>query len=352
MLGADISKRSVGGRGVSETGRDVMAGTPISYGVPIGVYNEGDELRLDLAIGPTRYQVPLDEDDPESHLTIIRLDGPSEGVVCAEHLIAIETIDSRRRLDIGGLTVLPKVPASQVTPTSTVKFLPLGPDGDGLLRYGDPVILVTADDAFRLEISDRVFTYTQPEGHESFGTRLHLGPPVLSDVPSPPPPPPPPPLPPSPEQPGGDGPVDPHPTLERLLVAIYEGVKRAQVDVQRGAEKKFDWYFPRDGQGNPAPRMVRVPLPDANGLEVIRDIPLFALVPHHDLMIDEVIVKMRVDLLELTKAAQNSQVNEIRTRLAQPSDGPQILADIEIRLKGIDPVEGVARLNDEIIKRF
>lgn len=327
-----------------------MAGTPIHYGTPIGVYNSDNELRLDLAIGPTRHLVAAHEDTPESHLTIRRLDGPSEGVVCAEHHVAIETVDSGHRLDIGGLQVLPKVPASEVTPTTTLKCIPLGRNADGLVHYGDHFIIVTADDAFRLEISDRVFTHTQPSSHESFGTSLHLGPPSLP--PAPPTPPPPPPTPPPPDEPTDDGSDGNDPTLERLLVAVYEGVKRAQVDVQRGAERKFDWYFPRDDKGECKPRMVRIPLPDANGAEVVRDIPLFALVPHHDLMIDEVIVKMRVDLLELTRSAQNEQVNEIQTRLAQPSDVPQVLADIEIRLKGTDPVEGVARLNDQIIKRF
>lgn len=221
----------------------------------------------------------------------------------------------------------------------------------GPVRYGDVVAIVTSDGKYRLDIDAPPLKIRRQASHVSWATRLHILPvKPLEPVqpPTPPTPPEPPPLP----EPGNPDPQHPMTTLERIFVGVYEGVKRAQVDVQRGALRKFDWFFPENADKKREARTVAIPIPLPDGGTDVRTVPLFSLVPHHDLMIDEVVVKMKLDLLQLTRSETHPDINEIESSLARPGDNPALFADIEIRLKGTEPVEGVARLNDEIVKRF
>lgn len=141
-------------------------------------------------------------------------------------------------------------------------------------------------------------------------------------------------------------------TLERMLAAVYEAVKRAQVDVQRGASKKLDWYFPKDETGKVTARTVAVPFPREDGSTEIREIPLFALVPHHDLMIEQVNVRMKLNLLNLTSSNSRPDVPELSSKLPKAGGDSEQYAEVEVRLRGIEPIEGIARLNDAIVKRI
>jgi hypothetical protein len=183
--------------------------------------------------------------------------------------------------------------------------------------------------------------------HKSWATELMFR--SAENSPAPPAPTPPAPTPPAP------GPSDDDKagaTLESILVAVYEGVKRAQVHVQRGLERKMHWYFPVDANGNATARTVKIPVPKADGTIEEQKIPLFALAPHHDVMLDELTVRMRIDLMNIKPSIKNQEVNEIESRLATRENGKEMYADIEIKLKGTEPTEGVARLNDSIVKRI
>jgi hypothetical protein len=145
-------------------------------------------------------------------------------------------------------------------------------------------------------------------------------------------------------------------TLNELMNGIYLAVKRAQVEVQRGVEQKLDYYFPK----NPhtalrEPRTVKIPFPTVDGNKTeIREIPLFALAPHHDLMIDQVNIRMKVSLLRALSPDDDTAARkvDIVATLAGPRTDPDFMAEIEIKLKGIEPVEGIARINDAIVKRL
>ncbi len=138
--------------------------------------------------------------------------------------------------------------------------------------------------------------------------------------------------------------------FDDLLQAVYAAVKRAQSEMQQAAEQKIAHYFPLDPQsGKPSPLMVQIPLPGPNGVPVMRDVPLFALVPHHDIMIDSVLLRMRLSLLELVQeAGQASLLTSIETRGVEPDS----LAEIEIRFRGVDAAQGIARINDALIKQI
>lgn len=139
-------------------------------------------------------------------------------------------------------------------------------------------------------------------------------------------------------------------SLSQFVSAIYGAVKRAQVAVQANAQQKFDYFFPESGNGGTrVPRTVSVPFPQKDGGHAIQEVPLFALVPHHDLMVDEVNVRMKLSLLSLLGKQEYA---DLEAKLPSGGTSPDLIADIEIRLKGVDPVEGVARINDAIVKRI
>jgi hypothetical protein len=139
-------------------------------------------------------------------------------------------------------------------------------------------------------------------------------------------------------------------TLKLLFDAVVGAVKRAQVEVQSGAEKKLAWYFPvNPTTGKPEALMVKIPVPKADGTTEFKDIPLFALVPHHDIMIDQVSVRMKVSLLDLLSTGGKT---DVRAKLAGPGTDPEFMAEVEVKMKGTEPVEGIARLNDLIVKRI
>lgn len=139
-------------------------------------------------------------------------------------------------------------------------------------------------------------------------------------------------------------------TFSRLLAGLYGAVKQAQCEIQNAAQERIGYFFPPDpATGKNAPVMVSVPMPDGQGNTVVCDIPLFALVPHHDLMIESVSVRMKLSLLGLI---DNNGQADVNTQLNIAGADHDSLAEIEIRLKGTDAVEGIARINDALVKRI
>jgi hypothetical protein len=140
-------------------------------------------------------------------------------------------------------------------------------------------------------------------------------------------------------------------TLRVVLQAVLDAVKRAQVEVQAGAEKKLDWFFPQNRTtGQREARTVSIPLPDAQGNYHTREIPLFALVPHHDLMIDSLTLRMKLSLEDVQRL--RGEEDEIAAQLPTPGLDKDFVAELEVRFKGTEAVEGVARLNDQLVKRI
>lgn len=337
-----------------------MSDDVIYYGTPVGVFNEGNDVRLDLTSEVNFTLVDPHQDRPTSRFIIKRLDAIDyRGEIRADDIVGIFTEDDQFRLDIGEFVFPQKVAANHVTQTTVLTIEKLEGKSAGPVHYGEVVGIFSSDHIYRLDIESPPLKAKMSAHHDSWATRLRVRavPPLDQSPPVDPPlppeqPDPPPPSPPGPSPKDGGASHAPLTTLERIFVGVYEGVKRAQVDVQRGAQRKFDWFFPQNQDKQREARTVDVPIALADGTTEIRKIPLFALVPHHDLMIDAVTVKMKVDLLELTRSTTSPEINEIDATMARAGAAPALFADIEIHLKGTEPVEGVARLNDEIIKRF
>ena len=72
-------------------------------------------------------------------------------------------------------------------------------------------------------------------------------------------------------------------TLDEILHAVSQAVKDAQHEMQKNCEEHINYYFP-----NGESKMVKVSYPLPNGEMSEREVPLFALVPHREMTIDEV----------------------------------------------------------------
>lgn len=337
-----------------------MGNEKLHFNAPIGIFNEGDDVRLDIGLESATSLTDASENKPTTRLVIRKLSDPEwSGELTETDVVGIFSEDNQLRLDIGEACFARKVEANRISETTVFVIRGLNGEKSGPIKNGATVGIFTSDGKYRLDLDSPPLKTRMTNSWDSWATRLRIKnvQPIHPDNPVQPPKPVDPPKPEDPQDPGNEKPVDPAShqqltTLERIFVGVYEGVKRAQVDVQRGASRKFDWFFPEVENGKRETRTIEVPIPQADGTTEIKKIPLFALVPHHDLMIDSVTVKMKVDLLNLTKSETNDEINEIESVLARAGDSPSLFADIEIHLKGTDPVEGVARLNDEIVKRF
>jgi hypothetical protein len=314
-----------------------MKNQNVTYGAVVGVFAHDLSCRLNIAPPGTKTLVPADVDSPTTRLLFRRLDGPSSGVVEEDHLIGIFTEDGNGRLDIAEDCFEQKTLASNDSDTTQFIIENLIEKKNGDICYEEPIGIFSVDKKFRLDIGQTALKKLQSPSHSSFATELYIRiiKPTNQDHSF---------------SPGNESNESSQPTLERILVAVYEAVKRAQVDVQRGIEKKINWFFPPDEKGVSTPRMLKIPVKQIDGTETILDIPLFALAPHHDLKIEDVVVKMRVDLMQIQHSSKNPTINEIVSQLPHGGRTPDQYADIEIHLKGTDPVEGISRLSDLLTK--
>lgn len=138
------------------------------------------------------------------------------------------------------------------------------------------------------------------------------------------------------------------------LPALLETVHASVVAQVRGQgdtalEHLLARYFPLDPQtGRMTPKTVQVPLPGPNGTPVMRDVPLFLLANHHDVVIDSFVLRMKTGLQE------KPQPDGVSTLMLDfnAGGGTQATADIEIQFRGTSAAQGIARINDTIVKQI
>lgn len=133
------------------------------------------------------------------------------------------------------------------------------------------------------------------------------------------------------------------------LEALFSGLFHAVVEAQRSIEAlAFDTsmsrYFNTDG----SPKTVSIQMPSHSDLNETRtvDVPLFTLVPHHSLATDEVTIELPVVINE-HKAADGApgSVNVAFSDVNQDKVG-----SIVIKFSGKDQPEGIAKINDRLLK--
>ena len=140
-------------------------------------------------------------------------------------------------------------------------------------------------------------------------------------------------------------------SLDALLQAVFDGVAgRVRRNSDSALEHMLANYFPLDPQtGQPTPRTVQVPVSGPNGTPIQRDLPLFTLAPPQEVEIDHLLLKMKLALSEQPGADGKPT---LLVSLDPAGGAEAAMAEIEIRFRGIDATEGLARINGAVVKHI
>ena len=146
-------------------------------------------------------------------------------------------------------------------------------------------------------------------------------------------------------------------TLESLLAEIGRSIKWAVDATDHFGLQSFMDQFEetKDANGNTTgiqPKTVQIPLPKPDGTYEPREIPTAALLHHSSLQIEDVRIKLHVEITEaeegkpLRCAMRAARGEEARDK---ESISPT-MAEIEVGFKRGDPAEGLARASSEFHK--
>ena len=149
--------------------------------------------------------------------------------------------------------------------------------------------------------------------------------------------------PPDPPLTGGNG--EPQNSLDKLVQAIYNSVTFAQRKVETEHLKMvMSTYFDDDGNA----KTFKVQLPGNGGEISTVDIPQITLTNNSHLAIDEIEMKLAVNLSHFEDELNNEN-NKLVAKMSGKR-GQDNLTKIRIKMKSKDTPEGIATINDQLIK--
>jgi|TARA_R110002020_G_scaffold457984_1_gene675131 hypothetical protein len=133
-------------------------------------------------------------------------------------------------------------------------------------------------------------------------------------------------------------------TFDHLIQCLYNSVVYAQRYVETEHLKRvIGTYF--DDHGRPVTK--KIILPTAEGDQEV-EIPIMTLAGHNHLKIDNLEMEFEVDLGQF----ENSDNHQKRRMIAMigRKDPKNTLAKVKLTIKNGDTPEGIARINDKIVK--
>ena len=133
-------------------------------------------------------------------------------------------------------------------------------------------------------------------------------------------------------------------SLDKLVESIYNSVVYAQRKVEtEHLSRLMSTYF--DDAGNPI--TFKVNLPDNNGEVKESAIPLLTLAPNSHLSISELEMQLKVDLGQFS---DDNNVNNNKLSAKIGAGKRANLARIKIKMSSASSPEGLARINDQLVK--
>ena len=150
-------------------------------------------------------------------------------------------------------------------------------------------------------------------------------------------------------EPPKEDPVDPSSShcgsLDRLVESIYNSVLYAQRKVETEHLKRvMSTYFDKDGNA----LTFKVNLPSNNGEVEPTHIPLITLAANSHLAISELEMELSVDIGQFDDEKNNKE-RKLSAKVTG-NRNKENLAKIKIKMNGSDPPEGLAKINDQLIK--
>ena len=150
---------------------------------------------------------------------------------------------------------------------------------------------------------------------------------------------------PTPDPPSTGGDEGPLNSLDKLVEAIYNSVTYAQRKVETEHLKMvMSTYF--DDEGNA--KTFKVQLPGNGGKITTVDIPQITLSNNSHLAIDEIEMNLAVNLSHFEDEINNEN-NKLCAKMTG-TRGQDNLTKIRIKMKSRDTPEGIATINDQLIK--
>ncbi|OYQ36209.1 hypothetical protein CHU95_05310 [Niveispirillum lacus] len=135
--------------------------------------------------------------------------------------------------------------------------------------------------------------------------------------------------------------------LETVHASVVTQVRQA---CDSSLEHLLARYFPLDPQtGRMTPKTVQVPLPGPNGTPILREVPLFLLANHHDVAVENFVIRLKTGLHEKTGPDGASL---LMLDLANAGGEKQATAEVEIQFRGSSSAQGIARINEAIVKQI
>lgn len=171
---------SVGSLAIASTSEQAVStesGMPanvIGYNEVVGIFAEDGRARLDIGLDSVKKEQSPTHESWATRFYIKRLDGPSEGPVTKDHLIAIVAEDGRARLDIGAASVKLEQSPSHESWATRLRIVRLDGESSGPLMYGHLVGVFAEDGRARLDIGLDSMKKEQLPTHESWATRLRI----------------------------------------------------------------------------------------------------------------------------------------------------------------------------------
>lgn len=146
----------------------------VQYGDTVGVFAEARPVRLDIGTRAMKKNASPNHESWATRLKIKRLDGPSTGVVCSNHVIGIFSEDGKFRLDIGTQAVKEDVPASHVSWATLLNIQPVDGASHNEVEYGTTIKILSQDNQARLDIGTDTMKVNVAASHDSWATRLKI----------------------------------------------------------------------------------------------------------------------------------------------------------------------------------
>lgn len=151
--------------------------------------------------------------------------------------------------------------------------------------------------------------------------------------------------------------------LQALFQSIHQAIVKAtrvaqEASLQSIQEDYFTSVHDEDGKttGVIRPKTVQMVLPHQEGGEtkkVTYEVPVFALVKHQAMTLDQLEMNFEVELHGLDQL--QSEDGEESVLSASTSGGVfsrKTIAKVHMTFKGGEPPEGIMRLNDKVLKIF
>lgn len=143
-------------------------------------------------------------------------------------------------------------------------------------------------------------------------------------------------------------------SLDRLLEALYDAVSKAQRNIRINNINELNFYFPYDEEDEiRKPKVVMLKLPSCEGGEEIVSVPLYSLVNHHPLNIEQFNIKFKINM-NMAKRVQdnfNGSMRHKKYRIGTDIKGSgKNVAEVELRCKVADTPEGISRVADSLNK--